>query len=84
MKGKHIMIRSEKYMLLTSPYKAVKVARRCFQKLESEELDDNFKNPKKRFRSASGGGKKKALEVREELFQWFIVVRTSLIKGKIT
>ena len=54
------------------------MAKRCFQKLESEELNDDFKNPKKRFHSAGGGRKKKAPEVREELFQWFIDVRTSL------
>ena len=55
--------------------RAVKVAKRCFQKLESEELDDDFKNPKKRFRSA-GGGRKKNFSSGSLTFV--------LLKGKIT
>ena len=54
---------------------AIKLARRT---LGADSHGDDCENPKKSFRAAGGGRKKKANEVREELFQWFIDIRTPL------
>ena len=55
---------------------ACKVAKRCYEKLENGDFEDGVS--RKKFRSLGGGRKARAVEVREELFQWFIDVRTSL------
>ena len=55
---------------------ACKFAKRCLEKLERGDFEEGA--PKKKFRSAGGGRKAPAVEVREALFQWFVDVRTSL------
>ena len=55
---------------------ACKYAKGCVEKLKNGDFEDGV--PKKKFRSVGGGRKAHALEVREELFQWFVDVRTSL------
>ena len=53
-----------------------KVAKRCYEKLGNGDFEDCVS--RKKFRSLGGGQKAFAAEVRNELFQWFIDVRTSL------
>jgi len=53
-----------------------KVAKRCYEKLGNGDFEDCVS--RKKFRSLGGGQKAFAVEVRNELFQWFIDVRTSL------
>ena len=50
--------------------RALEMARRCL-KADVEDKEP----PKKRYRREGGGSKKKAPEVREALFEWFIDVR---------
>ena len=55
---------------------AFNVAKRCYEKLENGDFEDGVS--RKTFRSLGDGQKARAVEVRDELFQWFIDVRTSL------
>ena len=51
--------------------KALKFARRCHQKYLNDEFVDE-EHSKKRFCESGGGSKRKAPEVREAMFEWFI------------
>ena len=52
-----------------------KVAKRCYEKWESADLDDGAS--KKKFRPFGGGPKPHAGEFRDELFQWFVDVHAT-------
>ena len=66
--------------------KAKSYARRCFETYgDAESLDDlaSREEPaKKRFRAEGAGRKPQAPEFRDQLFEWFIDVRTGL-KGRL-
>lgn len=53
-----------------------KFGKRCFENLENGGFKDGV--DKKKFRSADGGCKARALEIRKALFQWFVEVTTKL------
>ena len=58
---------------------AYQFARRCFY----EQNENSEEEPsKKKFRREGGGRKSHAPEIRDELFEWFIDVR-SCLKGKL-
>ena len=60
---------------------AVKLAKRCHDKLLSGGFD-NEEPSKKKFRQEGGGRKCKAPEVRQAMFEWFVNVRGTL-KGRL-
>ena len=53
---------------------ACKVAKRCYEKLENGGFEDGVS--RKTFLSLGGGRNARAVEVRDELFEWFIDVGT--------
>ena len=55
--------------------KALKLAKRCYEKYLLANDFEGEEPPKERFRESGAGRKCKALEVREAMFEWFINVR---------
>ena len=61
--------------------KALKLAKRCHEKYLNDEFVDEEPS-KKRFCESGGGGKCKAPEVWEAMFEWFINVQR-VLKGPL-
>ena len=53
--------------------KALKFAKRCYEKYLAKDFEGEGPS-KKRFRESGGGRKRKAPEVREAMFEWFVNV----------
>ena len=58
--------------------KAVKLGKRCYEKVSKDESEITVPAPKSKYRQPGGGRKVVAPDVREALYDWFVDIRGTL------